>query len=71
MKGYPKIFSCMNCSRFVDDSGKSYINALDLNTLDSVLRDLQIGIYTGWGGAMSSATGLLACGDDDNGRMHR
>jgi glucose dehydrogenase len=71
MNEYPKIFSCKNFSRFDGDSGKGYINALDLNTLDFVWRDLQIGMYKCWGGAMSTATGLLAYGDDDNGRMHR
>jgi alcohol dehydrogenase (cytochrome c) len=44
--------------------GKSYINAFDLQTLDFAWRDLQIGMYKGWGGVMTTAMGLLAYGDD-------
>jgi alcohol dehydrogenase (cytochrome c) len=45
-------------------AGKGYINAFDLNTLDFAWRDLQIGVNKGWGGVMSTATGLVAYGDD-------
>ena len=46
------------------DEAKGYINAFDLNKLDFAWRDLQIGRNQGWGGVMSTATGLLAFGDD-------
>jgi alcohol dehydrogenase (cytochrome c) len=51
-------------TRLVEESGKSYINAFDLDTLDFVWRDLQFGVNKGWGGIMSTATGLVAYGDD-------
>jgi alcohol dehydrogenase (cytochrome c) len=50
----------------VDEPGKAYISAFDLNTLDFAWRDLQIGRNKGWGGVMSTATGLVAYGDDAN-----
>ena len=50
--------------RGADEAGKAYINAFDLDTLDFAWRDLQIGRSKGWGGVMSTATGLLAYGDD-------
>lgn len=46
------------------EAGKGYINAFDLNTLNFAWRNLQIGPYKGWGGVMSTATGLVAYGDD-------
>jgi alcohol dehydrogenase (cytochrome c) len=46
------------------ETGKGYINAFDLDTLDFVWRDLQFGTNKGWGGVMSTATGLVAFGDD-------
>lgn len=46
------------------EAGKGYINAFDLNTLDFAWRELQIGRNKGWGGVMSTATGLVAYGDD-------
>jgi alcohol dehydrogenase (cytochrome c) len=46
------------------DSTTSYINAFDLNKLDFVWRDPLIGANKGWGGVMSTATGLVAFGDD-------
>jgi alcohol dehydrogenase (cytochrome c) len=45
-------------------SGKGFINAFDLDTLDFAWRDLQYGFSKGWGGVMSTATGLVAFGDD-------
>jgi alcohol dehydrogenase (cytochrome c) len=48
----------------VGETGKEYINAFDLRTLDFAWRDLQIGLNKGWGGVMSTGTGLLAYGDD-------
>lgn len=48
----------------ISETSKSYINAFDLNKLDFVWRDLQIGANRGWGGVMSTATGLVAFGDD-------
>ena len=51
-------------SRALTGSGKSYINAFDLDTLDFTWRDAQIGMFKGWGGVMSTASGLLAYGDD-------
>lgn len=48
----------------VPGSGKGYINAFDLNMLDFAWRDLQIGPDKGWGGVMSTRTGLIAFGDD-------
>ena len=48
----------------VGETGKEYINAFDLRTLDFAWRDLQIGLNKGWGGVMSTATGLVAYGDD-------
>jgi len=53
-------------ARSVDEPGKAYINAFDLHTLDFAWRDLQIGRNKGWGGVMSTATGLVAYGDDAN-----
>ena len=44
--------------------GQGYINAFDLRTLAFAWRDLQIGRNKGWGGVMSTATGLVAYGDD-------
>ncbi len=46
------------------DSTKGYINAFDLNKLDFVWRDPLVGANKGWGGVMSTATGLVAFGDD-------
>jgi alcohol dehydrogenase (cytochrome c) len=46
------------------ETGKGYINAFDLDTLDFAWRDLQFGRNKGWGGVMSTATGLVAFGDD-------
>ena len=51
-------------SRIFPGSGKSYINAFDLNALDFAWRNPQFGMFKGWGGVMSTATGLLAYGDD-------
>ena len=48
----------------VSETGKGYINAFDLDTLDFAWRDLQYGRNKGWGGVMSTATGLVAFGDD-------
>ena len=48
----------------VGETGKEYINAFDLRTLDFAWRDLQIGPNKGWGGVMSTGTGLVAYGDD-------
>jgi alcohol dehydrogenase (cytochrome c) len=50
--------------RNADESGKAYINAFDLTALDFSWRELQIGRSKGWGGLMSTATGLIAYGDD-------
>jgi len=41
-----------------------YINAFHLGTLDFAWRDRQIGPYQGWSGVMTTATGLIAYGDD-------
>ena len=46
------------------ETGKGYINAFDLDTLDFAWRDPQFGTNKGWGGVMSTATGLVAFGDD-------
>lgn len=48
----------------VPGSGKGYINAFDVNTLDFAWRNLQIGPEKGWSGVMSTETGLVAYGDD-------
>ena len=48
----------------VGETGKEYINAFDLRTLDFAWHDLQIGMNKGWGGVMSTATGLVAHGDN-------
>jgi len=50
--------------RTTGETGKSNINAFDLDTLDFVWRSLQFGRNKGWGGVMSTATGLVAFGDD-------
>lgn len=50
--------------RNIDEPGKAYINAFDLEKLDFAWRELQIGRNKGWGGVMSTATGLVAYGDD-------
>lgn len=46
------------------DRGTGYVNAFDLSTLDFAWRNEQIGSHKGWGGIMSTATGLVAYGDD-------
>jgi len=46
------------------ENGKAYINAFSLDTLDFAWRSLQFGRNKGWGGVMSTATGLIAFGDD-------
>lgn len=51
-------------TRGVGEPGKGFINAFDLDTLDFAWRDLQYGMDKGWGGVMSTATGLIAYGDD-------
>jgi alcohol dehydrogenase (cytochrome c) len=48
----------------VGETGKGYIDAFDLRTLDFAWRDLQFGLSKGWGGVMSTGTGLVAYGDD-------
>jgi alcohol dehydrogenase (cytochrome c) len=53
-------------TRSVGETGKGYINAFDLRTLEFAWRDPQIGMNRGWGGVMSTATGLVAFGDDAN-----
>jgi alcohol dehydrogenase (cytochrome c) len=50
--------------RNTGEGGKGYINAFHLDTLDFAWRNLQIGRNKGWGGVMSTATGLVAYGDD-------
>jgi alcohol dehydrogenase (cytochrome c) len=50
--------------RTAGETGKGYINAFDLDTLDFAWRNLQFGRNKGWGGVMSTATGLVAFGDD-------
>lgn len=47
-----------------DENGKAYINAFNLGRLDFSWRILQIGRSKGWGGLMSTSTGLIAHGDD-------
>lgn len=51
-------------ARLSDEPGTGYINAFDLGKLDFAWRNKQIGGYKGWGGVMSTATGLVAYGDD-------
>jgi len=51
-------------ARFEEQTGKSYINGFDLDRLDFAWRELQFGSNKGWGGVMSTATGLVAYGDD-------
>jgi alcohol dehydrogenase (cytochrome c) len=46
------------------ESTKGYLNAFDLNKLDFAWRDPLVGTSKGWGGVMSTVTGLLAFGDD-------
>ena len=43
---------------------KGYVNAFDLNKLDFAWRDPLIGTTFAWAGVMSTATGLVAFGDD-------
>lgn len=50
--------------KVVNGLGEGYINAFNLDTLEFAWRDLQIGRNKGWGGVMSTATGLIAYGDD-------
>jgi alcohol dehydrogenase (cytochrome c) len=50
--------------RNADEAGKAYINAFKVDTLDFSWRQLQIGRNKGWGGLMTTATGLIAYGDD-------
>src|ERR1700739_3466194 len=51
-------------AQFVAETGRGYINAFDLDTLDFAWRDLQIGPNKGWGGLISTETDLIAYGDD-------
>ncbi len=46
------------------ENGQGYINAFSLDTLSFPWRNLQTGPNQGWGGVMSTASGLLAYGDD-------
>jgi alcohol dehydrogenase (cytochrome c) len=46
------------------ESTKGFINAFDLDKLDFAWRDPQVGSNKGWSGVMSTATGLVAFGDD-------
>jgi alcohol dehydrogenase (cytochrome c) len=48
----------------VGETSKGYINAFDLNKLAFAWRDPQVGMERGWGGVMSTATGLVVFGDD-------
>jgi alcohol dehydrogenase (cytochrome c) len=50
--------------RPINKNSRGYINAFNLNKLDFAWRNLQIGANQGWGGVMSTATGLVAFGDD-------
>jgi alcohol dehydrogenase (cytochrome c) len=53
------------CTRqLASEPSTGYINAFDLNKLDFAWRNAQIGGSQGWGGVMSTATGLVAFGDD-------
>ena len=52
-------------TRGIGERGKGYINAFDLKTLNFAWRELQTGANKGWGGVMSTASGLVAYGDDD------
>ncbi len=60
-EGHPYYGSAIQTS---GETGKGYINAFDLDTLDFAWRAPQIGANKGWGGVMSTATGLVAFGDD-------
>ena len=51
-------------ARVSDEPGNAYINAFDLTTLGFAWRNPQIGPHKGWGGIMSTASGLVAYGDD-------
>jgi alcohol dehydrogenase (cytochrome c) len=51
-------------SHATGEGGQGYINAFDLDTLTFAWRKAQIGPYKGWGGLISTAAGLVACGDD-------
>jgi alcohol dehydrogenase (cytochrome c) len=46
------------------EPGKAYINAFDLDTHEFAWRSPQFGSNKGWGGVMSTATGLVVFGDD-------
>jgi alcohol dehydrogenase (cytochrome c) len=46
------------------ESTKGYLDAFDLDKLDFAWRDPLVGTTKGWGGVMSTETGLLAFGDD-------
>jgi len=48
----------------MNGAGEGYINAFNLETLQFAWRDPQVGRNKGWGGVMSTATGLIAYGDD-------
>jgi alcohol dehydrogenase (cytochrome c) len=48
----------------VGEITKGYINAFDLNKLEFAWRNAQIGTTFAWAGVMSTATGLVAFGDD-------
>ncbi|MGB6134629.1 MAG: PQQ-binding-like beta-propeller repeat protein [Acidobacteriaceae bacterium] len=48
----------------VGEPGLGTINAFSLKTLDFAWRERLIGPDKGWGGVMSTATGLVAYGDD-------
>ena len=46
------------------ETAKGFINAFDLNKLDFAWKDPLIGTGFAWAGVMSTATGLVAFGDD-------
>ena len=47
------------------DISKIYINAFDVNKLDFAWRDHLAGTAMAWAGVMSTATGLVAFGDNE------
>lgn len=51
-------------ARVSDETGHGYVNAFNVAKLDFAWREEQIGPHKGWGGVMSTATGLVAYGDD-------
>lgn len=59
-----RTYYATGASRPPGESGKGFVNAFNLDKLDFAWRETLIGPTFAWAGVMSTATGLVAYGDD-------